>query len=170
MAGILDPSSPAVPPPSPDPDDDIFSELFDLGVTEGAVPVSWERATACQCLTPDTKQPVWGCPHCGGDGVTYSTAEQITGLFRGRTQFQSFRREGELAHGEAQLTTPLSVKPVYVDRLVRDRLTILAAAGDQQEGTVFFPATPAIPFIFDGLQRAWRVQLQSARRSQELAP
>lgn len=169
MPGIIDPTQLPLPVPSVDPDDDIFSELFDLGVTEGAVQLTWESATRCDCLTPDTKQPVWGCPDCGGTGVRYAPARQITGLFRSQSRYLSFRRQGELDHGEAQLTTPLSVKPGYLDRRTRDRITVPPATLDTTEGRVFFPAAPPVPFIFNSIQRAWRVQLQSADRDQQLA-
>lgn len=168
MPAIVDPTGLPLPGPSPDPDDDIFSSMFDLGESDGAVELDWEQATECQCLTADTKQPAWNCPQCGGKGVRYLPARRITGLFRGRTQFQSYRREGELAHGEAQLTTPLSVKPGFVSRLVRDRITVRAAVADAVDDTVFYPATPPIPFVFNSIQRAWRVQLQSAKLSQDL--
>lgn len=174
MPGIVDPVEPWVPSvPSPDPDDDIFSAFFDLGGCEAAVPLMWEKAVRCdQCLTPDTKQPRWGqeCPQCDGKGVRYLPGTQITGFFRGRSQYQSYRVQGELQHGEAQLTVPLAVNISYVDRLVRDRITVLAAVGDQERGTVFFPATKPVPFVFNGIQRAWRVQLASIDRQQDLAP
>lgn len=170
MPGIIDPTHYPPPPPSPDPDDGLFSDLFDLGVTEGAVQIAWQQATPCQCLTPDTKQPDYSCAQCGGTGVRYEPARQITGLFRGQSRWLSFRRQGEIDHGEAQLTTPLSVKPGYVSRLIRDRLTIPAAPNDESEGRVFYPAASPVPFIFNSIQRAWRVQLQSAELSQQLAP
>lgn len=156
-------------------DDDIFAEVFD---DEGAVALSWEVASACDCITPDTKQPVWGCPHCSGTGVQYATPVVITGLFRSQSRWLSFRREGELDHGEAQLTTPLTVKPGYTDRRVRDRFTAVPPVTDGEvtlpvptlpaefSDRVFYPAAPAVPFIFANVQRAWRVQLQSNRREQ----
>lgn len=168
MPGIIDPTQLPVPGPSPDPDDDIFSELFDLGITEAATVLTWEVASRCPCMTDDTKQPVWDCPQCGGAGVTYLPPVQITGIFRDQSKWQSFRRQGELAHGEARLTTPLQVKPGYTDRRVRDRFTIPAAAGDSDEGHVFYAATPATPFMLMNIQRAWRVQLQSTNLAQQL--
>jgi len=55
---------------------------------------------------------------------------------------------------------------------VRDRFTTVVAVGDSEQplpdglpatfkGRVFYPAAPAVPFIFNNVQRAWRVQLQS---------
>lgn len=159
-----------------DLDDDVFAAMFALGEGQGAVPMLWEQAVRCdECLTDDTKQPRWGqecaaCGPAGGNGVVYLPGEQVTGLFRSRTQYQSYRQEGELAHGEAELTTPLNVKPGFVDRLVKDRFTILAALGDAEEGTAFYPTTTPVAFIFNGVQRAWRVQVALAKRSQELVP
>lgn len=150
-----------------DLDDGVFAALF---TEEGASQLSWEQASRCSCYSSDTKQPAWGCPLCGGSGVIYAAAQTITGLFRSQSRWLSFRREGELDHGEAQLTTPLSVKPGYVDRRVRDRFTVISDSGDASEARVFYPAAPAVPFNFNNVQRAWRVQLQSADRSQQLVP
>lgn len=157
-----------------DLDDDIFAAIF---AEEGAVQLAWEQASRCDCTTDDSKQPAWGCPQCGGAGVVYAAPQTITGLFRSQSRWLSFRREGELAHGEAQLTTPLSVRPGYTDRRVRDRFTAIPAATDggremptqlpaEFVGRAFFPAAQAVPFIFNGAQRAWRVQLQSAELDQ----
>lgn len=148
-----------------DLDDALFAEI--LTSDEGAVPLQWEVASRCSCTTSDTHQPVWGCPKCGGGGVLYAPGSTITGLFRGQSRWLSFRREGELDHGEAQLTTSLAIKPGYTNRRVRDRFTCLPATGDPATERVFYPAAPAVPFIFAGVQRAWRVQLQSASLTQQ---
>lgn len=152
-----------------DLDTGIFADLF---VEEGAVQLIWEVSSQCDCTTGDTLEPVWGCPSCGGAGVTYAAGQTILGLFRSQARWLSFRRQGELDHGEAQLTTPLNVRPGYTDRRVRDRFTTVVAVGDSEQplpdglpatfkGRVFYPAAPAVPFIFNNVQRAWRVQLQS---------
>jgi hypothetical protein len=146
-------------------DDALFEELF---AWEGASAITWEVASRCSCFTEDSKQPEWGHPPCKGTGVLYAPPVTIQGLFRSQDRWQSFRREGELERGEAQLTTPLSVKPGYVDRRIRDRFTVLQAVGDAAEGRVFFPASEAKPFIFENQQRAWRVSLQAADESQRL--
>ncbi len=151
--------------PSIDLDTAIFEELFSW---EGAVALSWEVASPCPNESKDSKQPQWGCPECGGTGVIYAAPVTIYGLFRSQDRWLSFRREGELEHGEAQLSTPLSVRPGYVDRRVRDRLTTLQAIGDAAEGRVFYPAAPAKPFIFNNVQRAWRVSLQAASENDRL--
>lgn len=162
-----------------DLDDAILADV--LGFEEGAVTLQWEQASRCGCSTDDTHQPAWGCPHCGGSGVKYADAQAITGLFRSQSRWLSFRREGEIDHGEAALTTPLNVRPGYTDRRVRDRFTVPEVVTDGERqlpvnnlplefvGRVFYPAAPAVPFIFDGAQRAWRVQLQSADSGQQLA-
>ena len=149
-----------------DLDDDIFKMLFAGG--EGAVPLLWEQASRCTCWTEDTHQPTWGHTACGGTGVVYATGQAVTGLFRAQSRWLSFRREGELAHGQATLTTPLDVRPGYTDRRVRDRLTVTVAVGDMAAGTAFFPASKATPFVFAGVQRAWRVSLQLADLDQQL--
>ena len=160
-----------------DLDDGIFQQILDS--SEGAVQLSWEQASRCDCTTSDTKQPVWGCPDCGGSGVIYTAAQTITGLFRSQSRWLSFRREGEIDHGEASLTTPLNVRPGYTDRRVRDRFTTIPAVSDGEvilpaglpvelQDRVFYPAAEAVPFIFNGAQRAWRVQLQSASLDQQL--
>lgn len=149
-----------------DVDTGIFEELF--STWEGAVELTWEAATRCTCETPDSKQPLWGCPQCKGTGVIYAAPTRIKGLFRSQDRWLSFRREGELDHGEVQLTTPLSVKPGYVDRRVRDRFTTVAAVGDLAEGRVFLPSAPSSPFIFANVQRAWRVTVQALDEDQRL--
>jgi hypothetical protein len=151
----------------PDLDDAIIAEI--LGDEEGAVTLQWEVASRCSCITADTKQPRWECPLCAGSGVAYANPQSITGLFRSQSRWLSFRREGEFDHGEASLTTALSIRPGYTDRRVRDRFTTTAVSPDVAEGRVFYPAAPAVPFIFAGAQRAWRVQLQSAELAQQLA-
>lgn len=171
MPGVVNPT----PTPDPTPTDidaDLFADLFDED-SEGAVAMLWERAVECDCgvIDPDTRQPRWGqdCPECNSQGVRYLPGIEIHGLFRGRSQYQSYRRQGEFQHGEAQLTTPLAVCPNYTDRRLRDRLTIRESHGDSERGTVFFPATKPIPFIFAGRQRAWRVQVASIDQDQDLS-
>lgn len=153
-----------------DLDDDILASIFTLGEGQGAVQLTWEVASRCVCYSADSRQPNWGCPTCSGSGVAYAAPQTVAGLFRSQSRWLSFRREGELDHGEAQLTTPLSVKPGYSDRRVRDRLTVPVATGDSTDGRVFYPAAPAVPFLFNNVQRAWRVQLQSAETTQQLNP
>lgn len=148
-----------------DVDDALFEELF---TWEGAVGLAWEQASRCSCWTDDSKQPTWGHPPCKGTGILHTPPQTIQGLFRSQDRWQSFRREGELEHGEAQLTTPLSVRIGYVDRRVRDRLVALEAVGDAAKGRVFYPAAPAKPFIFNNVQRAWRVSLQAASEDDRL--
>jgi hypothetical protein len=100
--------------------------------------------------------------------VIFAPPTTIQGLFRSQDRWLSFRREGELEHGEAQLTTPLGVRPGYIDRRVRDRFVTLEAVGDFTEGRVFYPAAQAKPFIFNNVQRAWRVSLQAASEADRL--
>lgn len=149
-----------------DVDTAIFEELFGW---EGAVALSWQAASRCSCYSEDSRQPAWGHQPCGGTGVLLAPAVTIYGLFRAQDRWLSFRREGEIEHGQAQLTTPLSVRPGYIDRRVRDKLTVLQAVGDAEEGRVFYPAAAARPFIFNNVQRAWRVALQAADETQRLA-
>jgi hypothetical protein len=151
--------------PGVDIDMAVFEILFSW---EGAVGLSWEAASRCSCYSQDSKQPEWGHEPCKGTGVLYAPAVTIYGLFRTQDRFLSFRREGELDHGEAQLTTPLDARIGYVDRRVRDRLTTLEAVGDAAEGRVFVPATQCKPFILNNVQRAWRVMLQAASDDQRL--
>lgn len=150
-----------------DLDDAIFADLF---AAEGAQPLLWEVASRCSCYSTDSHQPTWGCTLCGGLGAVFAPPVPVTGLFRSQTRWQGPREQGEIAHGEAQVTTPLSVKPGYTDRRVRDRFTVLPATGDAAEGRVFYPAADPVPFLFAGVQRAWRVTLQSLEQSQRLIP
>lgn len=149
-----------------DVDTAIFEELFENW--EGAVALTWEVASRCTCYTQDSKQPTWGHEPCNGTGVIYTPPVTVQGLFRSQDRWLSFRREGELDHGEAQLTLPLDVKPGYIDRRVRDRFTTLEAVGDAAEGRVFLPSAPAKPFIFNNVQRAWRVTVQALDETQRL--
>ena len=147
-------------------DDAIFADLF---ISEGAITLDWETATRCSCWSDDSKQPDWNHDVCGGTGIIYAAPQRVTGLFRSQSRWISPRREGEIDHGEAQLTTPLSVKPNYVDRRIRDRFTVVQE-GDTPAGRVFYPATPPVPFLFDGVQYAWRVQLQAADQADRVVP
>lgn len=149
-----------------DVDDTIFEELF--GSWEGAVSLSWEVASRCTCYSSDSEQPTWGHAPCKGLGVLYAAPVVIQGLFRSQDRWLTFRAEGELDHGEAQLTTPTTVRPGYLDRRVRDRLTVIPSPTDVGEGRVFFPSAPAKPFIFANVQRAWRVALQALDEEQRL--
>lgn len=148
--------------------------LFDLIFTgEGAAQLTWEVASRCvtpradgtPCWAEATKQPAWDCLTCGGLGVVYAAAVEITGLFRGQSRWTSRQPSGEHGLGEAALTTRTPHKPGYVDERVRDRFTVLAAVGDVEAGRVFYPAAQAIPFIFDGEQEGWRIQLQGLDQS-----
>lgn len=147
-------------------DDAIFADLFQ---SEGAITMTWEVASRCTCWSADSRQPLWDCPLCSGYGVQFTQPVTITGLFRSQSRWISPRREGEIDHAEAQLTTPLSVKPNYTDRRVRDRF-IVTQEGDTNKGRVFYPATPPTPFLFDGVQYAWRVQLQGADQDDRVVP
>ena len=146
-------------------DDSIFGELVSL---EGGVAMTWEAASRCSCYTTDTEQPQWDCPLCSGYGAIFAAAQPVTALFRSQARWISPRREGEFEHAEAQCTFPLTVKPTYIDRRVRDRFTVTQAQGDLAAGTVFYPAGEPSPFIFDGVQYAWRVQLQGMEQNQRL--
>jgi hypothetical protein len=150
-----------------DLDTAIFEDLFSW---EGAVALSWEVATRCTCYSDDSKQPEWGHVACGGSGVIFAAPITIYGLFRGQDRWLNFRRQGELEHGESQLTTPLDVRPGYTDRRVRDRFTAPEVVGDAAEGRVFYPAAQAKPFLFANVQRAWRVSLQAASENDRLVP
>jgi hypothetical protein len=156
---------PQFAPSSVDLDQSIMDDLFSW---EGAVALGWEVSSRCSCYSEDSKQPEWGCSKCKGSGIVYAAAVTVHGLFRSQDRWLSFRREGELDHGEAQLTTPLDVRPGYIDRRVRDRFTTLEAVGDAGEGRVFYPATQAKPFLFNNVQRAWRVSVQAASEAQRL--
>ena len=148
-------------------DDAIFAMLF---ASEGAVTLTWEAASRCTCWSEDTKQPQWGHELCGGLGTQYAFAMPVRALYRGRSQWNSHRSSGQHPLGEAQLTTPLDVKPAYVDDRVRDRFTVVDAQGDLAAGTVWYPAAKPVPFIFAGAQRAWRVQLQGADQATRTLP
>lgn len=150
-----------------DLDDSIFTSLF---LSEGAHQMTWEVATRCSCYSTDTRQPTWGCPHCGGLGAVFAEAIIVRGLFRAQSRWQGSRAQGELAHGEAQFTTPLSCKPGYTDRRIRDRFTVIPAVGDLTEGRIFYPGAEPVPFLFNGVQRAWRVQLQSMDQTDRVVP
>ena len=148
-----------------DVDTALFEEIFSA---EGVSELAWEEASECGCYSQDSHQPEVTCPLCGGTGVTYAPAKIIRALFRDQSRYLSFRAQGEYAHGDATLTTPLSVKPGYISRRVRDRFTVVVATGDTPEGRVFFPAAQAAPFLFTNIQRAWRVSLQAADETDRL--
>jgi hypothetical protein len=148
-------------------DEAIFAGIF---AAEGAIPVRWEVASRCDCYSEDTKQPEWGHADCGGFGAVYAPAREVRALFRGQGRWTANRASGEHGLGEAQLTTPLTVKPGYVDERIRDRFTTTIAVGDVDSGRVFYPAAAPVPFLFNGAQRAWRVQLQSADQDSRLKP
>jgi hypothetical protein len=149
-------------------DDGLFADV--IFALEGAVAMTWEVASRCTCYDPDTEQPDWNDPVCHGSGVTYAPPVAVAGLFRSQSRWISPRREGEIEKGEASVSFPTSVKPNYTDRRVRDRFTVTQASGDLAAGTVFYPAGQPVPFIFDGEQLAWRVQLQGLEQDQRLVP
>jgi hypothetical protein len=151
-----------------DLDDALFADV--IFALEGAVEMTWEVATRCTCYDPDTEQPTWGHAPCQGSGVLYAPAVPCVGLFRSRQNWISPRREGEFQHSDSSVSFPTQTKPNYIDRRVRDRFTVVKAQGDLEAGTVFYPAGQPNPFIFDGEQLAWRVQLQSAEQDQRLVP
>lgn len=146
---------------------DVFADIF---AGEGAVRLAWEVAARCTCWTDDSRQPEWGHLACGGFGVIYAAPVTVRGLFRSQARWTSSRVSGERGLGEAELTTPVAVHPGYSDRRVRDRFTVLDAPGDAVHGRVFFPAADAVPFVFAGVQRAWRVQLQALEQDDRVVP
>lgn len=145
---------------------------------EGAVRLGWEVAARCTepradgspCFSDDTKQPSWDCLVCGGLGVAYAPAVEIVGLFRSQSAWTSKRMSGEHVLGEAQLTTRPIHRPGWTDDRVRDRLTVLDAVGDVAPGRIFYPATRAVPFIFNRVQEGWRVQLQAMDQATRVRP
>ncbi len=145
-------------------DDTLLEDLF---TWEGASPLLWERASRCTCWSEDTKQPEWGHEVCGGKGVVYADPVEITGLFRSQSRWVNARREGELDHAEATLTVRVEHKPGYVDRRVRDRYLVGPATDDAPEGRMFVPSGPPTPFIFDGVQHAWRIQVAAVSSEDE---
>jgi hypothetical protein len=145
-------------------DDILLSDLFSW---EGASPMRWEQASRCSCWSEDTKQPEWGCALCGGKGIIYADPVTITGLFRSQSRWTHNRREGELDHAEAVLTVRVEHTPGYVDRRVRDRYLVIPATGDEAAGRLFVPSGPPTPFIFDGTQHAWRVQVAAVSAEDE---
>jgi hypothetical protein len=156
-------------------DDELFEMIFE---SEGAIPMTWEIASRCStpredaspCFDADTKQPNWNCTNCGGLGAEYSAPVEILALFRGQSKWKRGSASGSTNIGEAQLTTPLDVKPGYTDDRIRDRFTCTVDVEDYAKGVVFYPAAVPIPFNFDGSQRAWRVQLQSLEQSARTRP
>lgn len=144
-------------------DEDLFADVIFAG--EGASVLTWEVGTRCSCYSPDSRQPDWQHVPCGGLGAIYAAPVPVRGLLRGQSRWTSHRVSGEHGLGEAQLTTPVSVKPGYTDMRIRDRFTVVAATGDFAPGRIFYPAAEAIPFLFDGVQMAWRVQLQSMEQA-----
>lgn len=148
-------------------DDLIFQAIF---TGEGASLLRWDIAARCHCYSTNTKQPGWECEDCRGLGVVYPESRQVRGLYRGRSQWTSRRVSGEHGLADAQLTVPVDCHPTYVDERVRDRFVALEAFGDFEPGRVFFPAATAVPFLFDGVQRAWRVQLQGADETTRTRP
>lgn len=148
--------------------DEIFRDVIFKG--EGASRMLWEVATRCDCYSDDTRQPEWGCLTCSGFGVTYAAPVEVRGLFRSQARWTSRQMSGEHGLGEASLTLPLDVKPNFVDERFRDRFTIIPATGDADQGRVFYPAADPVPFLFDNVQRAWRVQVQSLQQDTRLIP
>lgn len=148
-----------------DLDTAIFEEIF---AAEGSSELKWEQAEACDCYSEDSGQPQWGHERCGGTGILYAEPIVIRALLYSQSRWLSFRREGEVSHGEIELRTPLSVKPGYVNRRVRDRFTMLPAQGDSTEGRVYVPSTQPRPFIFGNVQRAWRVTLEALDETNRL--
>lgn len=149
-------------------DDEIFSSVIFQG--EGASNMLWEVASRCTCYSEDTLQPDWNCELCSGFGVTYAVAVAVRGLFRSQARWTSRQASGEHGLGEAALTLPLSVKPTFVDERVRDRFTVVPAVDDDVQGRVFYAAADPVPFLFDNVQRAWRVQVQSLQQDTRLIP
>lgn len=161
-----------------DDDDDIFADLFDPDVTDGAIELTWEVASRCTtprddaspCFSVDSRQPNWNCTACGGLGALFSDPTTIYALFRGQSKWKGQNTAGQSVLGEAQLTTPIDVKPAWADDRIRDRFTVPIALGDFEAGTVFYPVAKPVPFLFAGVQRAWRVQLASGEQSRRTRP
>lgn len=136
----------------------------------GASQLSWQVASRCSCWNPDTEQPQWGHPTCGGYGVVYAAPVTVNGMFRSQSRWTSSHMEGEFPLGEAQLTTDVTVKPGYTDRRVRDRFTVVQATGDSVVGRVFLPAASPVPFLIGNQHLAWRVQLQALEQANRVTP
>lgn len=159
-------------------DDDLFDELFDPDESDGAVRMTWEVGSRCStpradgsaCFSTDSRQPNWECTTCGGLGADYAPPVVIYALFRGQSRWKSSNSAGTHALGDAQLTTPVIVKPGWTDDRIRDRFTVPDALGDLAAGTVFYPIAKAVPFLFGSVQRAWRVQISALDQSTRTRP
>jgi hypothetical protein len=145
----------------------VFARIF---AGEGAVRVTWEVATRCSCWTEDSHQPGWDHQPCGGLGVLHAPAVTIPALFRAQSRWQARHSAGEFGLGDAQITTQLEHRPGFTDSRVRDRYTVVDAPSDAVQGRVFHPAGQAVPFVFAGVQRAWRVQVQGLDQSTRVKP
>lgn len=156
-------------------DSQLFAAIF---TAEGVIRLGWDVASQCvtlrpdgsPCLSEDTRQYYAGCATCGGYGTVFAARVEVRGLFRDQSRWTANRMSGERPLGEAQLTTPTTVKPGYRDRKIRDRFTVLDATGDTAVGRVFYPAASPIPFLFAGAQHGWRVQLQSLEQASRVEP
>ncbi len=148
-------------------DADIIAQVF---TGEGASTLTWEVSTRCTCYSVDTKEPNWECTVCGGLGAAYAPPVEIRALFRSQSRWRSPQMVGELQLGEAALTTPLNVKPSYVDRRNRDRFTVVNATGDAAVGRVFYPTGEPVPFLIADEHLAWRCQVASLEQDQRVIP
>lgn len=159
--------------------------IVELFQSSNATVLNWQQASPCTgvpgCPNPETKAPLWGCSKCGGTGVALADAVQVLALFRSQEKWLGKQPEGEYDLGQAQLTTPAvditldgvtypACKPGYVDRYVRDRFTVVHAAGDTADGRVFVPAAHVVPFIWAGATLGWRVLVQSLADKQRVVP
>lgn len=148
-------------------DDAIFADLF---AAEGAQTAKWYVGTRCTCYSDDSRQPDWNHEPCGGYGVLYAVPVEIPAIFRGQSRWISPRREGEIDHGEASITVPTPHRPGYTDRRVRDRYTINADPDTDSDALMFYVAAPPVPFLFDNVQYAWRVQVTALDQADLLVP
>lgn len=143
----------------------IFRMIF---AAEGAVRLTWEVASRCDCYTDNTRQPAWGHEPCGGLGAIYAEPLAITGLFRSQSRWKSRHSSGEHDLMDAQLTTLLAHKPGYTDEKIRDRFTVIGVT--DVEGAVFYAQAEAVPFILAGVHRAWRVKVQGLKQATRTLP
>jgi hypothetical protein len=97
---------------------DVRVEAFDNLIKQKGIPVKWQQAMFCHCVSRDTGQPSFNCPVCRGTGFYYGPAVSTTVAITSITGKMDLQTDtGILEKGTANISTLSTDLMGYNDRL-----------------------------------------------------
>lgn len=96
---------------------DFYTEDYNDLIEHKGMKVAWEQAIVCECLSPDSHQPDFGCKLCNGSGFRYLPSKSIRVVSTTFSSSVKLETIGVREPGTAYITPPSNVIMGYRDRL-----------------------------------------------------